>query len=122
MQNAENIAAEAGENRISVVSILVFNRESAERVNSVLSSYGEYIIGRMGIPYKRKNVSVLSVALDAPVEITNALTGKLGKTEGVSVKALFGKIRTSRGRRLRGKNFLEFKFCRNRNEGPLKCL
>ena len=69
MQNAENIAAEAGENRISVVSILVFNRESAERVNSVLS-----------------------VALDAPVEITNALTGKLGKTEGVSVKALFGKI------------------------------
>lgn len=88
MQNAENIAAEAGENRISVVSILVFNRESAERVNSVLSSYGEYIIGRMGIPYKRKNVSVLS----APVEITNALTGKLGKTEGVSVKALFGKI------------------------------
>lgn len=92
MQNAENIAAEAGENRISVVSILVFNRESAERVTSVLSSYGEYIIGRMGIPYKRKNVSVLSVALDAPVEITNALTGKLGKTEGVSVKALFGKI------------------------------
>lgn len=92
MQNAENIAAEAGENRISVVSILVFNRESAEQVNSVLSSYGEYIIGRMGIPYKRKNVSVLSVALDAPVEITNALTGKLGKTEGVSVKALFGKI------------------------------
>ena len=92
MQNAENIAAEAGENRISVVRILVFNRESAERVNSVLSSYGEYIIGRMGIPYKRKNVSVLSVALDAPVEITNALTGKLGKTEGVSVKALFGKI------------------------------
>ena len=92
MQNAENIAAKAGENRISVVSILVFNGESAERVNSVLSSYGEYIIGRMGIPYKRKNVSVLSVALDAPVEITNALTGKLGKTEGVSVKALFGKI------------------------------
>lgn len=92
MQNAENIAAKAGENRISIVNILVFNRESAERVNSVLSSYGEYIIGRMGIPYKRKNVSVLSVALDAPVEITNALTGKLGKTEGVSVKALFGKI------------------------------
>ena len=46
----------------------------------------------MGIPYKEKNVSVLSVALDAPVEITNALTGKLGKIEGVSVKALFGKI------------------------------
>lgn len=79
-------------NRISIVSILVFNRNSAERVNAILSAYGEYIIGRMGVPYKEKNVSVLSVALDAPVEITNALTGKLGKTDGVSVKALFGKI------------------------------
>ena len=78
--------------RISVVSILVFDRSGAEKVNAILSVYGEYVIGRMGIPYKEKNVSVLSVALDAPVEITNALTGKLGKIEGVSVKALFGKI------------------------------
>ena len=78
--------------RISVVSILVFDRSGAEKVNAILSAYGEYVIGRMGIPYKEKNVSVLSVALDAPVEITNALTGKLGKIEGVSVKALFGKI------------------------------
>ena len=74
------------------MSILVFDRAGAEKVNAILSAYGEYVIGRMGIPYKEKNVSVLSVALDAPVEITNALTGKLGKTEGVSVKALFGKI------------------------------
>ena len=78
--------------RISVVSILVTDRNAAEKVNGALSLYGGYIIGRMGIPYKEKNVSVLSVALDAPVEITNALTGKLGKIEGVSVKALFGKI------------------------------
>ena len=85
-------AAAESVKRISVVSILVFDRAGAERVNAILSAYGEYVIGRMGIPYKEKNVSVLSVALDAPVEITNALTGKLGKIEGVSVKALFGKI------------------------------
>lgn len=88
----ENTAAAEKVSRISVVSILVTDRNSAEKVNGALSLYGGYIIGRMGIPYKEKNVSVLSVALDAPVEITNALTGKLGKIEGVSVKALFGKI------------------------------
>lgn len=87
----ENTAAEKV-SRISVVSILVTDRNAADKVNGALSLYGGYIIGRMGIPYKEKNVSVLSVALDAPVEITNALTGKLGKIEGVSVKALFGKI------------------------------
>ena len=88
----ENTAAAEKVSRISVVSILVADRKAAEKVNGALSLYGGYIIGRMGIPYKEKNVSVLSVALDAPVEITNALTGKLGKIEGVSVKALFGKM------------------------------
>ncbi len=88
----ETTAAAEKVSRISVVSILVTDRNAAEKVNGALSLYGGYIIGRMGIPYKEKNVSVLSVALDAPVEITNALTGKLGKIEGVSVKALFGKI------------------------------
>ena len=88
----ENTAAAEKVSRISVVSILVTDRNAAEKVNGALALYGGYIIGRMGIPYKEKNVSVLSVALDAPVEITNALTGKLGKIEGVSVKALFGKI------------------------------
>lgn len=80
------------ENRIAVVSVIVSDRSASEKINAILSSYGEYILGRMGIPYKEKNVSVLSVVLDAPVEITNALTGKLGKVENVSVKALFGKI------------------------------
>ena len=89
MQNAENIAAEAGENRISVVSILVFNRESAERVNSVLSSYGEYIIGRMGIPYHEKQMNIISVVMDAPQEKVSALSGKLGMIPGVSTKCLY---------------------------------
>lgn len=78
--------------RIAVVSILVSDRSASESINELLSRYGEYILGRMGIPYREKNISVLSVVLDAPVEITNALTGRLGKLENVAVKALFGKI------------------------------
>ena len=83
---------EGQENRIAVVSILVTDRRVSEQINALLSAYGDWIIGRMGIPYREKKVSVLSVVLDAPVETTNALTGKLGKMQGVSVKALFGKI------------------------------
>ncbi len=78
--------------RIAVVSVLVTDRSVSDKVNAVLSAYGDWILGRMGIPYKEKKVSVLSVVLDAPVEITNALTGKLGRLNGVSVKALFGKL------------------------------
>ena len=80
------------DNRIAVVSILVADRSVSDKVNGLLSEYGEWILGRMGIPYKEKGVSVLSVVLDAPVEMTNALTGKLGRLSGVSVKALFGKM------------------------------
>ncbi|MFQ7078781.1 MAG: TM1266 family iron-only hydrogenase system putative regulator [Christensenellaceae bacterium] len=67
-----------------------------ESINELLSRYGEYILGRMGIPYREKNISVLSVVLDAPVEITNALTGRLGKLENVAVKALFENMREQR--------------------------
>ena len=80
------------DNRIAVVSILIADRSVSEKVNGFLSEYGEWVLGRMGIPYKEKGVSVLSVVMDAPVEVTNALTGKLGRLSGVSVKALFGKI------------------------------
>ena len=80
------------DNRIAVVSILVTDRSVSDKVNGLLSEFGEWILGRMGIPYKEKGVSVLSVVMDAPVEVTNALTGKLGRLSGVSVKALFGKI------------------------------
>lgn len=80
------------ETRIAVVSIIVSDRQNCDRINALLSDYGEYILGRMGIPYREKKISVLSVVLDAPMEVTNALTGKLGKIQGVTVKALFGKL------------------------------
>ena len=83
---------ETKEKRLAVVSILVSDRGVSEQVNAVLSEYGEYIVGRMGIPYREKSVSVLSVVVDAPVEVTNAMTGKIGKCKDVSVKALFSKL------------------------------
>ena len=79
------------EKRIAVLSVIVEQREQAETLNRYLSEYGEYIIGRMGIPYREKKVSVLSVVLDAPSSAVNALTGKIGQLEGVSAKTLFSK-------------------------------
>ena len=80
------------ENRIAVVSILVSDRSMSEQINILLSQFGDWIIGRMGIPYKEKDISILSIVMDAPVEKVNTLTGKIGKMKGVSVKALFGKV------------------------------
>ena len=77
------------EKRIAVLSVIVEDRKEAEKINGYLSEYGEYVVGRMGIPYRERNVSVLCVVLDAPSAAVNALTGKIGKLEGVTAKALF---------------------------------
>lgn len=80
------------ETRIANIAIIVYDKESAEKINLILHDYGEYIIGRMGIPYKPKNVSVISVVLDAPNEIIGALSGKLGMIPNVSAKVVYSKI------------------------------
>ena len=77
------------EKRLCVLSIHVEDRKEAEKVNGYLSEYGEYVVGRMGIPYRERGVSVLCVVLDAPSAAVNALTGKIGKLDGVTAKALF---------------------------------
>lgn len=79
------------ENRLAVVSVIVENRTRSTEINGLLTEFGDFIIGRMGIPYKEKGVSVISVAVDAPVEIINKLTGKIGMLEGVSAKTLMHK-------------------------------
>ncbi len=76
------------ESKIAVVAIIVSDVSAVERLNSVLHSYGEYVIGRLGLPYKVKNVNVISIVMDAPVEIINALSGKLGMINGVTSKVL----------------------------------
>lgn len=76
------------ERRISVVGIIVTNREeSADKVNEILSRYGHYIIGRMGIPYREKGISVMALIVDASTDELGALTGQLGSIPGVKVKS-----------------------------------
>ena len=79
------------ETRIALVGIMVEDAEAAERINQVLHEYSPYIIGRMGLPYREKGLSIISVVLDAPNEAISALSGKLGMIPGVSTKTLYAK-------------------------------
>lgn len=83
------------ETRVAVMSIIVENRESVTQLNSLLHEYGEYVIGRMGIPYKKKNINIISVALDAPQDTISSLSGKIGKLNGISVKTAYSSIITN---------------------------
>ncbi len=80
------------ETRVAVMSIIVENSESTGELNSVLHAYGDYIIGRMGIPYRQKNINIISVAIDAPQDTISALSGKIGKINGISVKTAYSSI------------------------------
>ncbi len=79
------------ETRLAVVSIIVEDIDCSDRLNALLHEFGEYIVGRMGIPYRAKGVSVLAVVIDAPQEKINALTGRMGMIGGVTAKTLFSK-------------------------------
>ncbi len=79
------------ETRIAVVAIIVEDSSKAACMNEILHEFADHIIGRMGIPYRAKGVNLISVAVDAPMDTINALTGKLGKVEGISVKTALSK-------------------------------
>lgn len=83
------------ETRIAVMGIIVENMESVELLNVILHDYGEYIVGRMGIPYRKKNVNIVSIAVDAPQDVISALSGKIGKIQGVSVKTAYSNVITN---------------------------
>ena len=74
------------ENKIGVIAMVIWDYDAVEKVNSVLHEFRDSVIGRMGIPYKQKNVNVISVVLDAPCEVLNSLSGKLGMIKGVTSK------------------------------------
>lgn len=80
------------ESRVAMVSIVVEDYSAAEKVNALLHEYGEYIIGRMGIPYRERRISLISVAMDAPGDVISALSGKLGMIRGVSSKTVYAKV------------------------------
>jgi len=80
------------EKRIALIGIIVEKYESAELINALLHNYGKYIIGRMGIPHKERDISIISVALDAPQDVISSLSGKLGMIDGVSTKTIYSKV------------------------------
>ena len=80
--------------RVAVISIIIENPEMVERINALLHEYSAYIIGRMGIPYRAKGISIISVAIDAPQEAISALSGRIGRLQGVSAKAAYSNVVT----------------------------
>ena len=77
------------ETRVALLGIIIENVESVPQLNELLHEYGRYIIGRMGIPYKERNLHIISVAMDAPQDKINALSGKIGRLDGVTVKTAY---------------------------------
>lgn len=77
--------------RIALIGIIVESNESIHELNALLSEYSEYIIGRMGIPYREKNISIISIAIDAPNDIISSLSGKLGMLSGITTKTTYAK-------------------------------
>ena len=77
------------EKRVALIGIVVEDMESVEALNHILHEYGDYIIGRMGIPYRRRGINIISIAVDAPQDTISALSGKVGKLPGVSSKTAY---------------------------------
>ena len=84
------------ESRIAVMAIIVENRESVDTLNHLLHEYGDYIVGRMGLPYEKKGVNIVSIALDAPNDTISALAGKIGNIPEISVKTAYASKYSSR--------------------------
>ena len=80
------------ETRVAIIGIIVENKNSVPLLNEMLSDYGDYIIGRMGIPYHKKGVSIISVAIDAKQDVINTLSGKIGRLEGVYAKTAYSNV------------------------------
>ena len=83
--------------RVAVMSIIVENGDTVEQLNSILHEYGEYIIGRMGIPYRKRKISIISIAIDAPQDTISALSGRIGNLAGVTVKTAYSSVIVQEG-------------------------
>ena len=75
--------------RVAVISIIIEDREAVQAMNAILHEYAEYIIGRMGIPYRAKGINIISVAMDAPADVISALSGKIGRLRGITAKTVY---------------------------------
>ena len=80
------------ENRVALIGIVVNNENSVEPLNKILHDYKDFIVGRMGIPYRNRGINIISVVIDAPNDCISALTGRIGMIDGVTAKALYSKV------------------------------
>ena len=80
------------ETRVAVLSIIVENEDAVNELNELLHRYRRFIIGRLGIPYRQKGISIICIAIDAPNDEINALTGALGRIDGITAKATYSKV------------------------------
>ena len=80
------------DNRVALIGIMVENPDSIETMNRILHEYGQYIIGRMGLPYRERGLSIISIVLDAPMNQISSLSGKIGMLAGVTAKTVYSKI------------------------------
>ena len=77
------------ETRVAVIGIILEKPDSVEKMNAVIHEYSEYIVGRMGIPYRQKGINIISIAVDAPQDIISAFSGKIGRIDGVTARAAY---------------------------------
>ena len=84
------------ETRIAAISLIVEEPASVEALNGILHEYAPYVLGRMGIPYREKGVNIICVAVDAPTDVINAMTGKIGRLPGISAKAIYSRGSSAR--------------------------
>lgn len=82
------------ETRVAIMGIIIEDTESVKKLNELLHEYGEHIIGRMGIPYREKGIHIVSIAVDAPQDKISAMSGKIGKLAGISVKTAYSNVIT----------------------------
>lgn len=80
------------ETRVALIGIIVENKESVSKLNDILSEYGDYIIGRMGVPYHKRNVNIISIVIDAKQDMINTLSGKIGRLDGVYAKTAYSNL------------------------------
>ena len=80
------------ETRVAVISIIVTEKDRVEELNELLHEYSQYILGRMGVPYREKDLSIISVAIDAPMDAINSLSGALGRLDGINAKVIYARV------------------------------
>ena len=83
------------ETRIAVISIIVENTDSVEKLNAILHKYGQYMVGRFGLPYRQRGINIICVVMEAPQDKISAMSGKIGRLNGVTAKATYSNIKTT---------------------------